>query len=195
MADDTVEDVLTQLFGIERQSNDFNICLEKYHNLLQAFHEFVAPINAWLSCYIDSRNEAGIQKQVRMRDLLGNLFADIISNDLSDIKRNLPIAQFEELQTFFDNEVDVTRDQFDAKLDRFRHENPIDIFRGKFEIEFLSHFLHLLKHKIERRSNSITSRRYPCGYIFNKATILNQLSGYASTPNCLRAYIRKIALL
>jgi hypothetical protein len=188
---DTMEQVLVRLLNIERRSSDFEKCLNTYLSLFDRFHQSVMPINAWLSCYIDKRHNVGIEKQVHLRDILDDLFSEVVSVDLTNIQIVKPINTFEELQVFFNNAIDVTHELFDLKINGYQFENPFSLFRGKFEIQFLSSFLHRLKHKIQAKNNGFSEKKYKCDYSFNEGIIINQLSMYAATPICLREYIRR----
>ncbi|HEX8546768.1 MAG TPA: DUF4435 domain-containing protein [Cytophagaceae bacterium] len=189
---ETLEQVFRTLFRIRARSQDINACMELYLRLFNDYHDYVLPINAWYSCYIDKRNQNAIIQRVNMNELTKNLFLKVVGQDLN-INRVHGITDFAELQLLFGNGVDIDEVTFNNKIEELRAVNPAHNFRGKFEIRFLASFLHVLKHRIEARNNNVCNGRYTCNHAFNAATTMELLYGFAYTPDCLREYIRRIA--
>ena len=180
----TFSEILKSELGFLETDEDFERCTSVYENLQRDFHEAVTLFNAWYACLIHIRHTIGQQTGVVLADSIPKEFVSIsligISNtyDISAIRAKFPDA----------TEVDNTH--IESKLSEFSTQNKGQIFRGKFEMDFMLKILFAL---IE---DSKTSKRYiskPLKYNINHNQAISQFSQYAETPDVLMDYIRKIA--
>jgi hypothetical protein len=189
----TLQKVLRSLYKIDELSDDFFTCIALYNKLLGDFHDYVGPINAWISCYIDKKNVDGISKHVNINQLTETLFLNVVANKKEGLNYDHAVSTYEDIQAFFSNYIDVSESAFTLKLASFKDIKRAHFFRGKFELRFLASFLEMLKFKLSKPNNSISQRKYKCLYLFDVKTIMVLLNGFAHTPFCLREYVKKIA--
>lgn len=189
----TIARLLKEIFKMKNKSVDYEKCIKTYSILLDEFRKKTLPLNSWIACYIDKRNLKSIQKQISLKSRTDKLFLKVVSNDLSQVTIKPGLENFEELQVFFDNKLDVSKSAFTLKQDAFSVGDPAYTNKGKFEFEFLGNFLNALKDQLIRKNNSFCSTAYKCKINFQLDTLLFLLSNIAKTPDCLKEYIKGVA--
>jgi Protein of unknown function (DUF4435) len=185
----SVKRAFQQHFGIHptRDEEDFLFCTKLYVDLLNEFHEKVLHLNAWLSCHADERQKGNkIKLYIDQRIKWG----EIVSNDLSRIL--IESMSFEEINQVFETD-GIVEEAFNQKVLMFREVNPVETFRGKFELQFLASFLKQFRNEVSKRNGHICNKRYTTTLQFTIENILNTLNSCAFIPQDLRDYIERVA--
>ena len=180
----TFSEILKSELGFLETDEDFERCISVYESLQKDFHEAATLFNAWYACLIHIRHTTGRQTGISLE---GSLPKEFFTISLESISSNYDISA---IKTKFPNATEVENESIERKIVEFSTQNKGQIFRGKFEIDFMLKILFAL---IE---DSKTSKRYiskPIKYNINHNQAISQFSQYAETPDVLMDYIRKIA--
>lgn len=176
---DCIENILMCEFSITQAEEEFSKIIELFEAELQTFHDAVLEFNAWYAC-IKKAN----YKKVCLDD---NFPKDFINLSINNIQKRYDI---EKVMHAYHIEINLSEAELTSSIDEFRSK-PFCYLRGKYEMQFLCTFLSFLiddannptKHKYLKRKTK---------FQINRALVLSHLSQYASTPECLVQYIKKM---
>jgi hypothetical protein len=102
-------------------------------------------------------------------------------------------CDLEKIRKTFENALEVPEENFNAKLSEFRHCKHHQVFRGKYEMQFLLTFIEMILQDSAKNKKYIDQK---INYAFNqKLTIeqaINVFSGYAETPVSLNSYLKEV---
>ena len=136
--DFVVKDILTSEFGIDDFENkdELDRIISLYNQMLLEFIEAVNTLNAWIA--IQREKEEPNSKL----NLSGKKLNSFVAIRLGKVEKKYTK---DELQRLFPNAVDVSVEELDEKENEFKAKNRVDLFRGKYFIEFMRIFLELLR--------------------------------------------------
>jgi hypothetical protein len=181
--------VFHQQFGINMVNDeaDFKLSLNKFETLLQEFNARIFNLNAWLSCHADERIKGNVLR-LNIDDKIK--WESIVNTSLDAIE--IPDLTFEAISALFGTS-QITKEAFEEKLVEFRKVYAPEVFRGKFQLQFLSSFLERFRNEVSKRNNHLCSKRYTTPLQFSLPVITTLLAAYAYVPPSLRMYITQIA--
>lgn len=183
------EKILISEFKMNRTDDDFNKCLDNYLKLQNQFNEEILIFNAWLSCQSDYRKENDTTTRLKIDKKTKAYFEKIVLPDLNSIKSIPEINTKENLEIIFEDSPIIDNEILNKKIDLLKQVNKTDNFRGKFLIRFLESYLSRLQ-SIFGVENTHFEKTYSCKLRIENATICSNLSQYASTPPCLKEYLK-----
>lgn len=176
--------ILKSEFNYNEDDKEFDFLNNAFVDRQREFHEKTALFNVWLACQRDKSN-AGIVQRLNLDSF--NLLTIVPIIDLDKIESNYDLQR---LTVLFPDAAQITEAELDEKMDVFLKQNAQEIFRGKFEIDFLFSFLESLK--IEFKKANARIKKKP-GFQMNqsKKNMISEFSQYAFTPNCLVEYLKR----
>lgn len=197
IVEEAFENILVNEFNISKNCSCFNIAKTLYINLKNNFHEKTLLLNAWLACQSDYRNQNTSSTRLTIDDSLKKVikndeFHRIVKPNLTDVDFPIELMTHNGIEAVFDNAPRISKLVIQDKLDEFRKLSGDEIFRGKFELKFLSSFLNRLKEEIANRNSKIFPKKYSTSLRFEYSTSISQLTNNAVTPDCLIKYIQNI---
>lgn len=183
-------EILINEFNLsELKDKLFNMLMELYIERQKEFHFAVTLFNAWYACLVDKRNTEGINIQVSLGEKLPNNFVII---ELDKVSMNYDLNQI--LQTFPDAPV-IPANELEAKIELFNNCVQHEVFRGKFELDFLLKMIKLILAD-SNKTNKIFKEKikfsFGDGSSLNQQQLLNIFQAYADTPASLLDYLKKI---
>lgn len=167
------KNILRRGFNLEEDDEDFDQCLQLYQNSQTEFHQNIGLLNAYIACLREN------QEKLNLKSCKLDNFIKI---ELDKIEATYTI---DTLKTQFNSQSPPPEDRIYLKLNKLRSQNCQKSFRGKFEIEFLRKFLE----KLRENSQAYCSKKLKAKFTINSANLLSDLSQYADTPDCLKAYL------
>lgn len=176
--------IINREFGINSIDADYNKCITDYCNRQREFHHSTEFLNVWLCCQ-RAEEEIKKQKTVVLKDFkVAKLFSEIsIVNVESKATINRDI-----LKSHFPNAYDINEQQIDKVYETWSSKKAQQVYRGKFEMEFLRKVLESLIDK--NKAHTYFSEVYNCVHINPGSNMLSSLSAYADTPACLITFLR-----
>ena len=171
-------------FGINPIDEDYRMCVEDYLNRQREFHAETLYLNAWLSCQRKAEERYG-QKSVVLADYKVSKLFSTISIDQITVKQAIDIKL---LNQHFPNAYKVSQEDLNKELDFYRNSDCQQLFRGKFELEFLRKIIESLKSK--NKEKSYFHEHYSCVYADANINTMSTLSEFADTPECLIDFLR-----
>lgn len=159
-----------------------------YEQRQQEFHQAVLLFNAWYCCLIDKREVGGELTGVQLEETLPKGFVTI---SLDRVEQHYTI---ETLQNTFPNALEVDTATLQAKVQLFQNSTMHEVFRGKYEMEFLIKFIRALLTDSKSKTRQYTSKKIQ--FSFGDASSINNqqaitiFSSYADTPTELIDYIK-----
>ncbi len=182
---DSFSRMLSREFCINSIEADFTKCVEDYSMRQQEFHNETLYLNAWLSAQRKAEEQYH-EKKISLVDYkVGRLFSEI---SVEKVCVKTPVVK-EELLQHFPNAYDISDEEISYEIEYFNSGCPQQLFRGKFEIEFLKKIINNLKEK--NKNNSYFEIKRECVYIDSNVNTLSSLSNYADTPECLVNFLQE----
>jgi Protein of unknown function (DUF4435) len=170
-------DILRSEFKLGELNENHKKCISLYKDLQKEFHDAVELLNIWIACQRDRATEINISNLSVL---------DFVSIELNGILLNYTI---DDLIARFPTAPVLTNIELDSKKAELLSRNRQKSFRGKFEIEFLDIFLKKLSQEANKGSYPYFDCKVKVVLNLSKRTIISNLSQYADTPDCLRAYL------
>ncbi|MBW4681659.1 MAG: DUF4435 domain-containing protein [Microcoleus vaginatus WJT46-NPBG5] len=178
--------ILENEFKLTPLDDDFKKCSELYQARQREFHQETKLLNAWVSCqrkYQHHQEYSGKFKRASLKDFK---LDDHIFVSLDKVTSNYTL---ETLNECFSEAYHPTEDVIQQKLAEFDSVDCQKTFRGKFEIFFLFKFFVKLNRKKNSKYFSQKPKKKKVSLNISIDNIITTFSGYAETPNCLRAYL------
>lgn len=170
-------------FGINVIDEDYKMCIADYSRRQSEFHEKILFLNAWLSCQ-RKLEEANNEKRIVLADYkISKLFATI-AIDKIEVKQPIEMNL---LKQHFNNAYELADDVLQTEYDFYKRNNQQQLFRGKFELEFLRKIVESIKSK--NKDNTYFHSHYNCVYVDVNVNTISALSEYADTPECLIEFL------
>lgn len=177
--------MLNREFGINTTEKDFLKCCSDYSQRQQEFHDATIYINSWLACQ-RMHEEVGENQKIILSDFkISKLFSEMTIDGIiskGEINR-------EKLEELFPGSKNIEEAEIERKIEYFKHGNMGNLFRGKFEIEFLKKIIDSLKAK--NKKGIYFSKKYTSVNIDPNTNTLSALEDYADTPQCLIDFFKQ----
>jgi hypothetical protein len=178
-------------FEDEENENEsvFKKCLNLFAETQERFHDAVSPLNAWM--FLVRKNMDCKQRRTYFDKIT---LENLVSIDIGDVRLKQPVSDY--LEHLFPCH-GISDAEIDKKVETFLKDERRKVFRGKQEIEFLCKFLTKIKDDLCNNSPKHFDRKRKISFLvpnpknMNLRDILSALSQYATTPECLRIYLRK----
>jgi hypothetical protein len=177
--------LISREFCINAIEQDFEKCMLDYEKAQKNFHKETLLLNAWIFCQREV--ERIEQKQlICLKDFkVAHLFKTInIDNIICNNEINL-----NEINKLFEDSYPLNQDRLSEVISLFQSQNMQQVFRGKFEIEFLKNIIEDLKRKNKKQLYFIIHR--DCVRVDVNVNPLSSLSEYADTPSCLISFLSR----
>lgn len=176
--------IINREFGINSIDPDFNKCMTDYCNRQREFHGYTEFLNIWLSCQ-RAEEEIKQQKAVVLKDFrVAKLFSEI---SIVKVEQKETIDK-DLLNNYFPNAYAIEEQQIDKVCEFWSSKKAQQIYRGKFEMEFLRKILESLV--TANKAHTYFSEVYNCVHLNPGSNMLSSLSTYADTPTCLIAFLQ-----
>lgn len=163
--------------------SDYSKCVTDYCNRQREFHNHTSFLNIWLSC---QREEEEINRQnaVVLRDFkIAQLFSEI---SIAKVESKQVIDE-KLLMAIFPNAYNIENSKIDTTSAAWADQKAQQIFRGKFEMEFLRKILESIV--IANKAHTYFSEVHNCVHLNPGSNMLSSLSVYADTPTCLVSFL------
>ncbi|MED5613330.1 DUF4435 domain-containing protein [Janthinobacterium sp. P210005] len=190
--DYAVRNIIASEFNISEfgeESGDFNKVIAMYLDLLDIFCYAVSEFNYYAKAHrIMERNGAA-----KIKLNLSNVkISDLVKIDLDSVvvayDTENPATIFKDAQGIhFDKEALL---EAEVTLPKEKWQTQ---FRGKQQMEFLRHWLSLLKSDRCSKNPKIFSKSGNVKISLSKENCISELSQYASTPGCLKSFLDNFA--
>lgn len=175
--------ILNREFGINSIDADYSKCVADYCNRQREFHNQTSFLNIWLSCQREEE-ETKKQKAVVLKDFkVAQLFSEISIEKVETkqaIDENL-------LVDFFPNAYSIESGKIDTISTAWADQKAQQIYRGKFEMEFLRKILESIV--MANKAHTYFSEVHNCVHLNPGSNMLSSLSAYADTPTCLVTFL------
>ena len=185
---DAFKRILGNAFRINKNSETeteveiYKKCVEVYQHSLNLFHDKAALLNFFLMIIREKESLNSIKHSFNLLK-----FKNLFQVQLNDVTCKYDLRK---LNAIFVEAADIQETDIAEKRVSIS-DAPENIFRGKFEIEFLKFFLKKLKDDLCLIEPVHFSCRNKVSFNISESTdqILNDLSQYADTPECLIEYL------
>lgn len=171
----------------ETSDDSFEVCISLFNDRLSEFNKSSTLFNSWYACLIEIRDSQGIQTGVSLEEKLPKGFVNIT---LQCVTKNY---DFEKIKQTFPNAYQITENDLEAKNNIFENCDANNIFRGKYQIEFLITIIQLI---IDDSKTHKTINKSKINFSFdgalNHQRALNIFSAYAETPNVLVDFLKRV---
>jgi len=184
---DVVKKILKSEFQISEVTDTFKALSELYLNRQIEFHEAVTLFNSWYACLIEIKEKTGNKTGAPLEEKLPKGFIKIT---LQNVTKHYDLNTIKQL---YQNALEISDEQMNEKLTKFKNCIHHLTYRGKYEIEFL---LKILKLIIDDSSSEQKIVKETIKFSFSSGVTNDQaisiFSSYAETPDSLIAYIKKV---
>lgn len=181
------EIMINKFYFSEVSDPSFQVCLDLYRDRQKEFHQATILLNAWYACLIDKRNNTGEQTGVNLDDKLPKNFVrfslQLISDnyDLDKIKQTFPNASI------------VSEDDLNHKIAQFSDCEQHQVFRGKYEMQFLIKFIELiLQDSLQAKKYISRKIKFAFTQKITNEQAIDIFSSYAETPESLERFLQKV---
>lgn len=175
--------IINREFGINSIDPDYNKCITDYCHRQIEFHGHTEFLNIWLSCQREEE-EKKHKEAVVLRDFkVAKLFTEISILKVTPKKA----IDTELLMTFFPNAYVIDPGQISITTEAWSSKKAQQVYRGKFEMEFLRKILESLLNV--RKEDTYFSEKPNCVHLNPGSNMLASLSAYADTPACLISFL------
>jgi Protein of unknown function (DUF4435) len=185
----TFERILVEQFEMTFDHADFVTSTALFQAARSKFHQKVLPLNAYLSCCAHARMKNG-NPRLNIDDKIN--VKNGVSIDLKDFNADRLPQDLIALEALFETPGLIRKEDFEKEVERLSKLDMGQVFRGKFELQFVESFLKRFKSAIERKKGHLLHERYTCSIQFSYDVLFTQLSSYAYVPDCLRTYILSV---
>lgn len=176
--------ILNREFGINSIDADYSKCVADYCNRQREFHNQTSFLNIWLSCQREEE-ETKKQKAVVLRDFkVAQLFSEI---SIAKVESKQTIDE-NLLMAIFPNAYNIESGKIDTTSTALADQKAQQIYRGKFEMEFLRKMLESIV--AANKAHTYFSEVYNCVHLNPGSNMLSSLSAYADTPTCLVSFLK-----
>ena len=178
-----IKRILQYEYGLSPLDPQYDSVIEFYLQKQCEFHEAIALFNAWYA----SLKHIGIVNKVICLEC--SFPSDFIEFDFT--KKIVATYTIEDIETAYplDN---TTNLELISELKKQLEVNCTANFRGKYEFQFLNGFLQYLNQDSTNAHLFIKDKKtVNC----NRKQMISHFSQYAETPECLKRYIEKIAIV
>ncbi|PGM57291.1 hypothetical protein CN947_23380 [Bacillus cereus] len=183
--DEAISKIFRNTFKFDEFGDHYKIAMELFKERQKEFHESTKLFNAWIMC---QRDISAKQKKSRV-PLAKVSIEDYVSINLDSVTAKYTL---ETIRAKFPEAHEVSEEELNNKIKELDGRVYQEIFRGKFEGQFLRKFLELLQTDVCSKE----PRHFPTKIkvSLNMYDLVAQFSNYATTPNCLINYINNIWL-
>lgn len=171
-------------FGVNPIDEDYQMCISDYLSRQSEFHEETFFLNVWLSCQRKLEKKYG-QKRIILSDYKISRLFSTIAIDKVAVRQPIDISL---LKQHFQSAYDVLDSELETEYNFYNQSNQQQLFRGKFELEFLRKIIESLK--LKNKENTYFHTHYNCVYVDANVNTISTLSEYADTPECLIEFLR-----
>lgn len=177
-------------FNIEQFKDDdseiFENCINLFLKTQNKFHDKISDLNTWIMIAREreKQKDQSERKKLNLKDIK---FISLFSMEINNIEKKYNLDDIKKMYSNFD---DIKDSEIKEKMKEFPPEMRGCVFRGKFEIAFLSKFLRKLQGDLSSRNPIHFKNKRKVSFNFTDANILSDLSNFADTPNCLRNYLK-----
>lgn len=183
---EVVRRIFVEEFGVSdfHDYEELNGLLVLFDRLLAEFIEAVTTLNAWIAL---QRDKEATGRKLHLNSQGLNRFVAISLQAIS------PKYNLEQLRNLFPTALEISEAELDEKETAFREKDRLNLFRGKYFIEFLRIFLELLKEDSNSHSPAFFKSKRKIRLHLTKDNILSELSQYAETPPCLKQFLENLS--
>lgn len=181
--EDTIKQVLENIMEVNRNSENFSLCLEYFDKTYNEYSKFAVKLNTFFYTIREYEKKFGKARS----NLNVQKFTKFVRNSSLDKFEMIDIT-YEELLKIYNIEYNIDIVKFNQNISLFKSNDHTN-FRGKFELEFFKYFLNTVKKAIKDGKYGFAKSKV-CKYDFSTDT-MKMLSEYAYTPKSLCDYIEE----
>lgn len=182
--------ILHNKFDILETDKYFNILIELFEKRKNEFNDAVCLLNAWYCCLIEYKIENNLSTiEVNLEDKLPKNFIEI------NVEKIIKNYDLEKIKNVFKKAPQILSQKIDNKINEFKTLNMEKVFRGKYQLQFLLNFLHLIIKDSNNDKKYVKTKINGSVWDFssiNNQRAINIFSQEAETPACLSKYLKKI---
>lgn len=186
VTDNAFETILRDCLGLSEKDKDFHSILKLYNNRIKEFNNTSEELNAWI--YIHRKKGS----KLCLRNVS---FKQLYSVHLDKINKHYTIRWLNEKLNI---EYEIPEKDIKAQIEKFRIADETVVFRGKYLLMFLRHFLVKLINEcntINKQTDFIEQKyKITLNLSESESILLSELSNYAETPECLKLFLNKRAM-
>ena len=186
--DDCILEVLNVEFKFNKNPNIpnlLNLAFQQFKNARDEFHKAIEHLNFWVKAH-RKVEKIDASKKLNLHNVSIN---KIVQIQVGAVKK-----------VVFDTEIPSLFPECASLSYAFIAESSIDFpnfdrelhFRGKYELEFVRQYLILLKNQSCDIASPLHNPQNAVRLQFSKNNFISELSQYASTPDCLKLFIKKM---
>tara|TARA_R110000868_G_scaffold1859_1_gene14820 strand:+ start:6880 stop:7806 length:927 start_codon:yes stop_codon:yes gene_type:complete len=184
---DTFKEILIHEFQLSPNDSSFEVCISLFNDRFQEFNSAVTLFNSWYACLIEIRNEQNIFTGVQLEEKLPKGFVSIT---LQNVTSNYEI---EKIKQVFTESPSVDDETLQSKLSEFENCDSKEIFRGKYQMDFLITILQLIIDDSKNAQSLIKDKiNFSFDGALNHKRALNIFSNYANTPESLIDFLKSL---
>lgn len=173
-----------QISNIGDNSSEFEAVVNLYERLLNEFNDASEELNAWIYLVRQAEKRDPGRQKVMLNQIK---FEDFFTVSLDSVSKRYDL---EAIYRIFTEISGPSQNEVDAQVGIFRGQNRVDIFRGKFLIEFYRRFLTQLKEDRCKRFPKYFKEHGTVFCVLSKINLISELSQYADTRLCLIDFLR-----
>lgn len=180
--------VLIQEFNVDElnEEDELDKLLTLFNKMLDRVLDIMTLLNAWIALQIEKANQGSkLNLNNHSLDKFMKIELDLIESKYDKQK----------LEIIFTECISLTEEELNRKQEEFKSKDTkdkIDIFRGKYLIEFLRIFLEKLKKDRESKTPKCFNQRSTVKLVLTTKNIISELSQYAETPPCLESFLSQL---
>ncbi|QXP54140.1 DUF4435 domain-containing protein [Cellulophaga sp. HaHa_2_1] len=177
--------ILKNEFLLSEIDNEYKTIIELFNKNQKDYHNATKLFNMW---YATAKNKAKAKNTITNVSLNDKFPKDFVSLKIGTITSNYELKNIKEK---YPDALEVSEEEIKEYELNVDNKKPFhQIFRGKYEIEFILTFLKFLIEDANKHKNILKNKTT---LNIEKAQILSQLSQYSETPKCLIEYIKNCA--
>ncbi|MCI8759974.1 MAG: DUF4435 domain-containing protein [Clostridia bacterium] len=179
--EETIKQVLENIMEVNKNSNNFTLCLKYFKKTYEEYSQFAIKLNAF---FYTIRVYEKKRKKPRA-DFNLKKFSYFVKNTSLD-KFEMKEITYEQLIKDYKIEYNIDIEECNQNISLFKSKDHSN-FRGKFELEFFKYFLNTVRNAIINGEYGF-DKSIVCKYDFYTDT-MKMLSQYAYTPKSLIDYL------
>ncbi|MPW25512.1 DUF4435 domain-containing protein [Alkalibaculum sp. M08DMB] len=177
--------ILNREFGINIHEKDFEKCVNDFEKVHLLFHETTKFLNAWICGQRKFEKVTNNKNVLKLREFkIASLFNKI---NIDNIECKCDI-DLEKVHEKFPNCEKIPSEKIEELLINFKDKDLQQIFRGKFELDFLK---KIIEDLVQKNNDRKYFEKYRvCISINPYINTLSSLNEYADTPDCLIKFLK-----
>jgi hypothetical protein len=161
--------------------------LDNFRMMQNKFHQVMRPVNVWVKAHRKKECSEGF-KSLNLHNVNLDKIVKIENGGVVVSK-----VSTESIPSLFSDCYQLSQNELEASELELPTTDCHMHFRGKYELEFVRQYLSSIKVECDKPTSEFYNPKCAVKLSLSKGNFISELSQYASTPDCLKAFIKGLS--